>query len=96
MRERRGTTKNSAGAILTLLRRHNIPCSIDSFAETGWTAKLGDPTSGFYAQQSRFRTLDAAAAWLLVEARHQYPGALGDAVVVDVTPRLSARVSDRP
>jgi hypothetical protein len=69
-------SKNSAGDILTLLRHHNIPCSIDSFAATGWTAKLGDPANGFYAQQSRFRTLDAAATWLLEEARRQYPEAM--------------------
>jgi hypothetical protein len=70
------TTGLSAGDILTLLRHHDIPCSIDSFAEMGWTAKLGDPAKGFYAQQSRFPTLDAAASWLLDEARRQYPGAL--------------------
>jgi len=66
----------SAGDILTRLRLHNIPCSIDSFAAKGWTAKLGDPTKGFYAQQSGFRTLDAAAAWLLDEATRHYPGAM--------------------
>lgn len=68
--------KNSAGDILTLLRHRNIPCSIDSFAATGWTAKLGDPSNGFYAQQSRFSTIGAAAIWLLEEARRQYPGAM--------------------
>jgi hypothetical protein len=66
----------SAGDILTLLRQHNIPCSIDSFSEMGWTAKLGDPAIGFYAQQSRFPTLDAAANWLLEEVRRQFPGAI--------------------
>ena len=71
-----GATSVSAGDILTLLRHHNIPCSIDSFAAKGWTAKLGDPTHGFYAQQSGFGTLDAAANWLLEEARRQYPGAM--------------------
>ena len=77
MGERRGRVlKTSAGDILTLLRHHHIPCSIDSFAATGWTAKLGDPTHGFYAQQSRFRTIDAAATWLLEEARRQYRGAM--------------------
>jgi hypothetical protein len=65
-----------AGDILTLLRHHDIPCSIDSFAEKGWTARLGDPSKGFYAQQSYFRTLDAAAHWLLEEARRQYPDAM--------------------
>ena len=70
------TAKNSPGDILTLLRHHNIPCSIDSFAATGWTAKLGDPANGFYAQHSRFRTIDAAANWLLEEARRQYPAAM--------------------
>jgi hypothetical protein len=69
-------TPMAAGDILTLLRQHNIPCSIDSFAEMGWTAKLGDPAKGFYAQQSRFPTLDAAASWLLEEARRQFPGAM--------------------
>ena len=69
-------TAKSAGDILMLLRHHNIPCSIDSFAATGWTAKLGDPAAGFYAQQSRFRTIDAAATWLLEEARRQYLGAM--------------------
>jgi hypothetical protein len=68
----------SAGDILTRLRLHNIPCSIDSFAEKGWTAKLGDPTGGFYAQQSGFLTLDAAATWLLEEATRHYPGAVRD------------------
>jgi hypothetical protein len=71
-----GSTSISAGDILTLLRQHDIPCSIDSFAAMGWTAKLGDPAKGFYAQQSRFPTLDAAANWLLEEARRQYPAAM--------------------
>ena len=66
----------NAGDILTLLRHLNIPCSIDSFAAMGWTAKLGDPAKGFYAQQSRFPTLDAAASWLIEEARRQYPDAM--------------------
>ena len=70
----RGTP--SAGDILTWLRHHDIPCSIDSFSAKGWTAKLGDPAKGFYAQQSRFRTIDAAASRLLEEARRQYPGAM--------------------
>jgi len=73
----RGTTRLRGGAILTLLRDHDISCSIDSFSAQGWTAKLGDPTKGFYAQQARFRTLDAAAAWLLAEARRHYPDAIG-------------------
>ena len=72
------TTSISAGDILTLLRQHDIPCSIDSFSELGWTAKLGGPEKGFYAQQSRFPTLDAAANWLLEEARRQFPGILTD------------------
>lgn len=65
----------SAGRLLTLLRQHDIPCSIDSFAAEGWTARLGDPATGFYAQQGRFPTFEAAASWLLEEARRQYPGA---------------------
>jgi hypothetical protein len=69
----------TAGEILTLLRQHDIPCSIDSFAAKGWTARLGDPAKGFYAQQGRFPTLEAAATWLLEEARRQYPDAVGRA-----------------
>jgi len=69
------TRRMTAGDILTWLRHHDIPCSIDSFAATGWTAKLGDPTKGFYAQQSRFSTLEAAANWLLEEATRHYPDA---------------------
>jgi hypothetical protein len=72
----RGARRVSAGDILTLLRHHDIPCSLDSFAAKGWTARLGDPTNGFYAQQSRFPTIDAAANWLLEEARRQYPRAM--------------------
>jgi hypothetical protein len=72
----RGTADIRAGDILTLLRHHDIPCSIDSFAAKGWTAKLGDPEKGFYAQQGRFPTIDAAANWLLEEARRQYPGTM--------------------
>ncbi len=76
MAARRGkTVRPSAGDILTWLRHHNIPCSIDSFAAKGWTAKLGNPTKGFYAQQSGFPTLVAAANWLLEEATPHYPGA---------------------
>jgi hypothetical protein len=63
----------NAGEILTLLREHDIPCSIDSFADTGWSVKLGDPAKGFYAQQARFPTREAAANWLLDEAKRQYP-----------------------
>ena len=74
----RSTTRLSAGDILTLLRHHDIPCSIDSFAAKGWTVRLGDPTKGFYAQEGRFPTIDAAANWLLEEARRQYPGAMPD------------------
>jgi hypothetical protein len=69
----------SAGEILTLLREHGIPCSIDAFAATGWSAKLGEPGHGFYAQQSRFPTFEAAAGWLLEEARRQYPDVLAKA-----------------
>ncbi len=77
MGERGGKVRVSAGDILTLLRHRDIPCSIDSFAAKGWTARLGDPArGGFYAQQSRFPTIDAAANWLLEEARRQYPGAM--------------------
>jgi hypothetical protein len=72
----RSTTRLSAGDILTLLRHHDIPCSIDSFAVKGWTARLGDPARGFYAQEGLFPTLDAAANWLLEEARRQYPHAM--------------------
>jgi hypothetical protein len=72
----RGTTNIHAGDILTLLRHRDIPCSIDSFSAQGWTAKLGDPAKGFYAQQGRFPTLDAAANWLLEEARRHYPDAI--------------------
>jgi hypothetical protein len=72
----RGATSIHAGDILTLLRQQDIPCSIDSFSAQGWTAKLGDPTKGFYAQQGRFPTLDAAANWLLEEARRHYPDAI--------------------
>jgi hypothetical protein len=72
----RDASSLSAGDILSLLRHHDIPCSIDSFSAQGWTARLGDPARGFYAQQGRFRTLDAAATWLLEEARRHYPDAI--------------------
>lgn len=72
----RTTSGLHAGDILTLLRRHDIPCSIDSFSAHGWTARLGHPGKGFYAQQGRFATIDAAAKWLLEEARRHYPQSL--------------------
>lgn len=68
----RDTTGLRGGEILTLLRHYDIPCSVDSFSPHGWTARLGDPARGFYAQQGRFGTLDAAARWLLEEARRHY------------------------
>ena len=61
----------SAGHLLVALRRHQIPCSIDSLAASGWTARLGDPAKGPYSQQGCFRTRDAAAAWLLEEAERR-------------------------
>jgi hypothetical protein len=61
----------SAGYLLVLLRRRQIPCSIDSFSAHGWTARLGDPAQGAYSQQGTFRTLDAAAEWLLEEAERR-------------------------
>jgi len=58
----------SAGHLLVVLRRHQIPCSIDSFSARGWTARLGDPAKGPYSEQVYFRTHHAAAEWLLEEA----------------------------
>jgi hypothetical protein len=63
--------KLSAGHLLVVLRRSQIPCSIDSFSAEGWTARLGDPAKGPYSQQGCFRTRDAAAAWLLEEAQRR-------------------------
>ena len=60
----RRTARISAGPLLMMLRRHRIPCSIDSLSPNGWTARLGDPSNGLYSQQGYFRTLDAAAEWL--------------------------------
>jgi hypothetical protein len=61
----------SAGHLLVLLRRHQVPCSIDSFSANGWTARLGDPVKGPYSQQGNFRTRGAAAEWLLDEAERR-------------------------
>lgn len=61
----------SAGPLLVVLRRHEIPCSIDSFSTSGWTARLGDPAKGPYSQQGYFRTRHAAAEWLLEEAQRR-------------------------
>jgi hypothetical protein len=58
----------SAGHLLMVLRRHQIPCSIDSFSDSGWTARLGDPAEGPYSQQGCFPSHQAAAEWLLQEA----------------------------
>lgn len=61
----------SAGHLLLVLRRHQIPCSIDSFSASGWTARLGDPANGAYSQQGNFRSHHAAAQWLLEEAERR-------------------------
>jgi hypothetical protein len=60
-----------AGQLLVALRRHRIPCSIDSFSDRGWTARLGDPSSGAYSQQGCFPSRQAAADWLLDEAERR-------------------------
>jgi hypothetical protein len=65
------TARFSAGQLLVVLRRHQIPCSIDSFSARGWTARLGDPAKGAYSQQGYFRTHHAAAEWLLEEAERR-------------------------
>jgi hypothetical protein len=67
----RQTARIRAGPLLVVLRRHQIPCSIDSLSANGWTARLGDPSKGPYSQQGYFRTLDAAAEWLLEEAERR-------------------------
>jgi hypothetical protein len=67
----RRTARIPAGPLLVALRRHQIPCSIDSLSANGWTARLGDPSKGPYSQQGYFRTLDAAAEWLLEEAERR-------------------------
>ena len=67
----RQTARLSAGPLLIALRRHQIPCSIDSLCANGWTARLGNPSEGPYSQQGYFRTLDAAAEWLLEEAERR-------------------------
>ena len=67
----RQTARIRAGPLLVALRRHQIPCSIDSLSANGWTARLGDPSNGPYSQQGYFRTLDAAAEWLLEEAERR-------------------------
>jgi hypothetical protein len=69
------TPRINAGHLLVLLRRRQIPCSIDSFSSDGWTARLGDPATGPYSQQGCFRTRDDAAEWLLEEAERR--GAVG-------------------
>ena len=61
----------SAGHLLVVLRRHHIPCSIDSFSTDGWTARLGEPGHGPYSQQGRFDTRQAAAEWLLDEVERR-------------------------
>jgi hypothetical protein len=66
----------SAGHLLVVLRRQQIPCSIDSLSAGGWTARLGDPANGPYSQQGCFRTRDDAATWLLEEAERR--GAMRD------------------
>jgi hypothetical protein len=65
------TARISAGRLLVVLRRHQVPCSIDSFSTSGWTARLGDPAKGPYSQQGYFRTRDDAADWLLEEAERR-------------------------
>jgi hypothetical protein len=65
----------SAGHLLVLLRRQQIPCSLDAFSTDGWTARLGDPAAGPYSQQGTFSTLEAAAEWLLEEAERRGIGA---------------------
>ena len=61
----------SAGHLLVVLRRHHIPCSLDSFSDSGWTARLGDPARGPYSQRGCFSSRDAAADWLLEEAERR-------------------------
>jgi hypothetical protein len=65
------TARINAGHLLVVLRRHQIPCSIDSFSADGWTVRLGDPAKGPYSQQGCFRTRQAAAEWLLEEAERR-------------------------
>ena len=89
----------SAGHLLIVLRRYQIPCSIDSLSASGWTARLGDPAKGPSFQRGCFRTRDAAAAWLLEEAERAVErGSQGPARlerVLTLQGRASRRGGDR-
>jgi hypothetical protein len=86
----------SAGRLLVALRRHHIPCSIDSMSASGWTARLGDPTQGRYSQQGCFPTRDAAAAWLLEEAERRGAAVLSVAAWSDAAETNRTRPTSDP
>jgi hypothetical protein len=65
------SSRIGAGHLLLVLRRNQVPCSIDSFSASGWTARLGDPGKGPYSQRGCFDTRQAAAEWLLAEVERR-------------------------
>ena len=61
--------------VIKRLYESEINCSISSFWDNGWDAKLGDQMNGFVAE-GNFGTLDEAADFLDREARKHFAKSL--------------------
>lgn len=64
----------SLTAVLQALYASEINASISCFWDAGWDVKLGDELNGFKAERTFENSeLDAAAVWLVSEAKRAFP-----------------------
>lgn len=61
------------GIVLGALYLSEINCSIASFFDSGWTAKIGDSINGFKAENSMLYSTVEVAEWLTAEVCRLLP-----------------------
>lgn len=59
--------------IMQEMHDSEINCSISSFWDSSWTAKIGDNMNGFVAEVNRLDSFEDCEDWLRVEAIRLYP-----------------------
>ena len=59
--------------VLAKLYAAEINVEIESFFDSGWTAKVGDSINGYRAESHGFYSLEELAAWLWENATLCFP-----------------------
>jgi len=59
--------------VMAALYRSEINCSVYSFWDSGWTAKLGDEMNGYRAISTMMYSTAEVAEWMTKEACEYWP-----------------------